>query len=162
MQLVALCQKWAFWLYFWNILTNFLKPCKNQLCFTYLFLNLSQYRMLITKNLYFFSFITNFEIFQKLSVKIKIFLHILIVPIMYETEKVKKVLGNKIGITIYSWTLCSNGFSNSITQWARMHLPVNILLKCGNPRTYHTQTYLWMNTIKNLVCSFQVSIYTQN
>ena len=49
-----------------------------------------------------FSLCTNFQNFQKSSVKIKIFLHILIVPIMYESEKVKKVQGNKIGITIYS------------------------------------------------------------
>ena len=38
----------------------------------------------------------NFEIFQKFSVKIKIFLHILIVPIMYECRKLKKAIGNKI------------------------------------------------------------------
>ena len=53
-----------------------------------------------------FSVCTNFEIFQKFSVKIKIFLHILIVPIRYESGKVKKVQSNKIGITIYSWTVC--------------------------------------------------------
>jgi hypothetical protein len=49
-----------------------------------------------------FSLCTNFEIFQKFSVKIKIFSHILLVAIMYESGKVKKVQGNKIGITIYS------------------------------------------------------------
>ena len=43
-----------------------------------------------------FSLCTNFEIFQKFSVKIKIFLHILIVPIMYECRKLKKAIGNKI------------------------------------------------------------------
>ena len=43
-----------------------------------------------------FSLCTNFEIFQKFSVKIKIFLHILIVPIMYECGKLKKAIGNKI------------------------------------------------------------------
>ena len=59
------------------------------------------------KNQYFFSLYTNFEIFQKFSVKIKIFLHILIVPIMYESGKVKKIQSNKIGITIYSWTVCT-------------------------------------------------------
>ena len=48
-----------------------------------------------------FSLCTNFEIFQKFSVKIKIFLHILIVPIRYESGKVKKDQSNKIGITIY-------------------------------------------------------------
>ena len=58
------------------------------------------------KNQYFFSLYTNFEIFQKFSVKIKIFLHILIVLIMYESGKVKKIQSNKIGITIYSWTVC--------------------------------------------------------
>ena len=42
------------------------------------------------KNQYFFSSYTNFEIFQKFSVQIKIFLHVLIVPMMY----VKKVLSN--------------------------------------------------------------------
>ena len=52
-----------------------------------------------------FSLCTNFEIFQKFSVKIKIFLHILIVPIRYESGKVKKVQSNKIGIAIYSWTV---------------------------------------------------------
>ena len=52
-----------------------------------------------------FSLCTNFEIFQKSSIKIKIFLHILIVPIMYESGKVKNVMSNKIGLTIYSWTL---------------------------------------------------------
>ena len=57
------------------------------------------------KNQYFFSLYTNFEIFQKFSVKIKIFLHILIVLIMYESGKVKKIQSNKIGITIYSWTV---------------------------------------------------------
>ena len=43
-----------------------------------------------------FSLCTNFEIFQKFSVKITIFLHILIVPIMYECRKLKKAIGNKI------------------------------------------------------------------
>ena len=40
--------------------------------------------------------------FQKFSIKIKFFLHILIVPIMYDAGKVKKVMSNKIGITIHS------------------------------------------------------------
>ena len=61
---------------------------------------------LLQKSQEIFSLCTNFEIFQKSSVKIKIFLHILIVLIMYESGKVKKIQSNKIGITIYSWTLC--------------------------------------------------------
>ena len=71
---------------------------------TYLFLNLPQFCMLIAKkkNNIFFHYIQ----ILKFSVKIKIFLDILIVSIMYEPGKVEKVLGNKIGITIYSWTLC--------------------------------------------------------
>ena len=32
----------------------------------------------------------------------------MIVPIRYESGKVKKVMSNKIGITIYSWTLCDS------------------------------------------------------
>ena len=37
--------------------------------------------------------------------KFKSFLQIKIVPIIYEWGKVEKVLGNKTGITIYSWTV---------------------------------------------------------
>ena len=32
------------------------------------------------------------------------------VPIMYEWKKVKTVQGNKIAITIYSWTVCRGTF----------------------------------------------------
>ena len=39
---------------------------------------------------------TNFEFFQNLPVKSQIFLHIYIVPIMYECGKLKKVIRNKI------------------------------------------------------------------
>ena len=45
------------------------------------------------KNIYFF---TNFEFSHKFSVKSQNFLHIEIVPIMYEWGKVEKVPGNKI------------------------------------------------------------------
>ena len=45
------------------------------------------------KNIYFF---TNFEFSQKFSVKSQNFLHIEIVPIMYEWGKVEKVPENKI------------------------------------------------------------------
>ena len=38
-------------------------------------------------------------------VKFKFFLQIKVVPIIYEWGKVEKVLGNKTGITIYSWTV---------------------------------------------------------
>ena len=42
-----------------------------------------------------FSIFTNFDFFQKFPVKYQIFLYILIVPIMCECGKVKKVLGNQ-------------------------------------------------------------------
>ena len=40
--------------------------------------------------------------------KFQIFLHIQLVPIMYEWGKVKTAPGNKIALTIYSWTVCSS------------------------------------------------------
>jgi len=42
-----------------------------------------------------------FYFFQKFPAKYQVFLHIQIVPTMYECGKVKKVLGNKCVITIY-------------------------------------------------------------
>ena len=51
------------------------------------------------KNIYFF---TNFEFSQKFSVKSQNFLHIEIVPIIYEWGKVEKFPGNKI---LYRFTL---------------------------------------------------------
>ena len=45
------------------------------------------------------------QISEKFPLKSQIFLHIYIVHIIYELGKVKKVQGNKIGITVYSWTL---------------------------------------------------------
>ena len=53
-----------------------------------------------------------------------------------------------------TWVPLSNGFFNSIAQWARMHLPVNILLECGNPRNISYLNILWMEIIKGLVSSF--------
>ena len=48
-----------------------------------------------------FSICTNFDFSQKFPVKSQIFLHIKIVPIMYEYRKVTDALGNKIAITSY-------------------------------------------------------------
>jgi hypothetical protein len=56
--------------------------------------------MLITKKInIFFHHIQILKFFKNSPAK---FLDILIVPIMYKSGKVKKVQGNKIGITIYS------------------------------------------------------------
>jgi hypothetical protein len=58
------------------------------------------YHMHYAKFREFFSLPTNFEFSQKFPVKTQIFLHIEIVPNMYEKGEVKKVLENKVRITI--------------------------------------------------------------
>ena len=55
------------------------------------------------------SLFTNFEISQKLSVKSQIFLHIYLVPIMYEPWKLKKDTGNKnLFQVILEWCVVLN------------------------------------------------------
>ena len=105
--MVALCQKWAFWLYFWNLWTNFFKYCKIQLYFTYSFLNLPQLCMLITRKICFFH-LYKFWIFLKIlsqNLNFRAYFDCPYCIVLYECGKVKKVMGNKSGITIYSWTL---------------------------------------------------------
>ena len=48
---------------------------------------------------------TKFGLSWNFLVKLKFFIHIKVVPIIYEWGKVERVLGNKTGITIYSWTV---------------------------------------------------------
>ena len=64
-----------------------------------------------------FSLCTNFEIFQKFSVKIKIFLHILIVPIMYECGKLKKAIGNKILFPVIL-EQCDNSIAEKLASFS--------------------------------------------
>ena len=66
-----------------------------------------------------FSLCTNFEIFQKFSVKIKIFLHILIVPIMYECRKLKKAIGNKILFPVILEQCDFQLIQNNSTPWMK-------------------------------------------
>ena len=97
----------AFWAAFLWIMDYFFQILKNYNIFYLLFLKIKQFwHVYYTKFIRKFSLYTNFEISQKFSVKSQIFLHIYIVPIMHEWGKVKKVPGNKIAITIYSWTVC--------------------------------------------------------
>ena len=77
----------------------------------------------------------------KFSVKIKIFLDILIVSIMYEPGKVEKVLGNKIGITIYSWTLCPRDVTKLMFNFAPSakalpHLFLFFYILCFQPHCH--------------------------
>ena len=106
----------AFWAAFLWIMDYFFQILKNSNIFHLFFLKIKQFwHVYYTKFIRKFSLYTNFEISQKFSVKSQIFLHILIVPIMYKWEKVKKFLSNKIGIFIYFWTLwaayrCDSGY----------------------------------------------------
>jgi hypothetical protein len=81
--------------YFFQILQNFS-------IFYIFFLKINQLlHVYYAKFIEIFSLFKNFDFFQKFPVEYQIFLHILIVPIIYECGKVKKVLGNKTGITSY-------------------------------------------------------------
>ena len=68
----------------WSI---FLKPCKILIYFTYFFFKSINCCMCIMQNSQNFFPPTNLDFFQKFTVKNKIFLHIQIVPTLYEWKK---------------------------------------------------------------------------
>ena len=79
-----------------NLWTNFLEIYSCTIYFASIFLKVMQLSMLV------FEFwrkkmdTQNFEFSQKFPVKSRIFLHIYLIPIMYESWKLKKVKSNKI------------------------------------------------------------------
>ena len=54
------------------------------------------------------------QISWNFPVKSKFFLNILVVPIIYEWGKVETILGNKTGITSYSWMVCASNFISAL------------------------------------------------